>query len=91
MARILAHHGKSTTDLNALTVVDTTNHLDAHLRDLFVFGLLDADVTEYLDDALANTYAYVQNAVAEHAVILIDEVGTVEDELADQLDGGLPH
>ena len=56
---MLIRNRKSPAHLDALLVIDAANHLDAHLRDLLEIGLLDADVAEDLDDALAHADAGV--------------------------------
>ena len=79
------------TDLDALFVVHAPNHFDAHLRDLLVLAVIDADVAKDLDDALAHTDARVEDTVAKHRVILTDELGSAQDELPYQFDGRLAY
>ena len=74
---------------NALLIVDPPDHLDADLRDLVIGRELQADLLENLDDAFTHADAGVQDAVGDELVILCDQGLFMQDELADEVDGGL--
>ena len=76
---------------DALLVVDPPDHLDADLGDLVIGRELQADLLEDLDDAFTHADAGVQDAVGDELVILCDQGLFMQDELADEVDGGLAH
>jgi hypothetical protein len=64
------------------------------LQVLRLLGVVDLapDLEEGdLDDALPDAHAGVEDAQQQHLVVLVDELGAVQDELADEVHGGLAH
>ena len=72
---------------DALLVVDPADHLDAYGGDPGVVRELQADVLQDLDHALAHTHPRVHDPLGKHVVVFVYELGSVKDELADQVDG----
>ena len=66
------------------------NHLDAHLGDAVVGGVLEADVLQDLDDPLPHRHARVQDARRDRLVVLVDQLLVVQDEPPHEVDRGLP-
>ena len=76
---------------DAFLVADAADHFDADGGNAWIVGKFDANVFENFDDAFAHTHTNVHDPVGEHLVVLVDQLGPVEDELADKVNSRLAH